>query len=139
MDGIFGADELCQNSADAAELGGTWRTYLATSGSEPWEGIYGEGPWVDLAGTVLFNNEAGLTLDPIAPLAIDQFGDGVSGFVWIGSEQDNCQNWTALQEGVELYYGALGCAWGQSVDGWNQSGTTFCGDSARLYCFELGE
>jgi hypothetical protein len=111
LGGLAGADAICQERADAAELGGTdWTAWLSTSDDEETEtpGInaidripVGQYRLVDGA-TQVANDKADLTDGRLkAAIVMNEFGEVLpKGFAWTGTEPDgtntgnNCNNWT---------------------------------------------
>ena len=133
--GLWGGDEFCQTSADSVGLDGTFLAFLPW-GDYPPEDAFAdqEGPWVDLHGNVVFLNPAGLALDPLAPIAIDERGTEYDfKRTWTGSGSSDCDNWGTEASGME---GGTGFAGTSNPSMWKDGGTTSCDTEQSLYCLE---
>ena len=147
LGGLDGADQLCQSEADAAELGGTWRAWLADStGSPASRFIHSAGKYVRLDGVRLANDwndlidgEINAPIDLTATEQVD--GSGVwssvhplSGEALELSSNGHRSDWlidTAIN-------GHIGYA-NNINDDWSSGGNQLwpCNNSATgLYCFE---
>ncbi len=135
--GLAGGDAKCQQHANAAKLGGTWRAWLSTASVDAKDRIPdAEYRLVDLA-TVVAASKADLLDGTLsAPITMDELGARRGSYVWTGSNNDgtstggNCNGWMSLAQNIGL---------GNNVDAtlWSSSGTIgACGNSLRLYCFE---
>jgi hypothetical protein len=121
LGGLEGADQYCQQLAEAAGAGGrTWRAYLSTqeAGGDPAINArdrIGEGPWQNAQGVVIaadleeLHGDNNLTKET----ALDERGEMVNGrgdspnrhdiltgsqpdgTAFAGSEDRTCGNWTA--------------------------------------------
>jgi hypothetical protein len=146
VDGLAGGDQLCQQHADAAELGGVWRAWLSTTDGNPdsndaIERIMGAGPWVAMDGTTLFPNRASLTTGPRSGIRLDEHGLSVFGstpYYWTGTGvgghvgANHCAGFIS-DSGAR--FGEHGSA-GETSSDWTDSGHTNCSDERRLLCFE---
>ena len=145
-DGLAGGDKLCQQAAQAAVLGGTWKAWLSAPGMDAKNRIADVGPWYLLNGTTrVFHNAAGLTTTPLAPINMTEQKVLVPALtlVWTGTDNGgvtamngNCTGWT-MTCGSMILYSVVGDA--NSTSGWTSSfavGMPKCTDSRRLYCFE---
>lgn len=112
--GLAGADQFCQELADAAGAGDrTWRAYVSTTGVDARDRI-GSGPWYDAMGALVAESVEDLHASGVVlESAIDENGEavpnGVShpGFnehdILTGSRQDgtyhdewgSCADWTS--------------------------------------------
>lgn len=132
------ADTNCAIRAAAAGLSGTWYAYLSYNGiTLPYAGFTGSGPWYKMDGTTLIaSNLADLTDGSIgSPINQDEFGNSVSALstVFIGmNTTQHCTGWTSIASTASAHTGLVGA----STSLWSNSGTTNCGSSARLYCFQ---
>jgi len=91
MGGLTGADNLCNSSAAAAGLGGTWKAWLSDASSDAINRIIDVGPWYLIDGSrKVFENKNNLTTSPLVPINMDEYG----GFV--GGEY----SWTDTYEGI---------------------------------------
>jgi hypothetical protein len=141
LGGAPGADELCQASADAAELGGNYRAWLSTSSTPAPDRILGEGPWINLAGRTVFNNRANLRTTPAEAIELTEHGTPLpfGALVWTGTEaggfpsSEDCYDWS---DDYYYSYGRVGSAL-SSTSGWTDYTTENCDQRAHLYCFEI--
>lgn len=141
LGGLSGADTRCQNLANAASLGGTFKAWLsdgttsAASRMTQFSSYY-----VMLSGARIANNWADLTDGTIANrITITETGATSSGAVWTNTSTSggitgtrHCSNWaigTSAQSGFE---GTTNYAdYGWTADNYNN-----CNQIKRLYCFE---
>ncbi len=143
-DGLAAADKLCQQAALAAVLGGTWKAWISGSGVDAKSRISDVGPWYLLDGqTKVFNNAAGLTTTPLAPINLTEqkTGVGANPQVWTGTENGgvsasvHCNNWTMMTGIGPNLSGRAGD--GSSTSNWTSSPlVSYCTSRFRLYCFE---
>ena len=146
--GVTGADQHCQDAADAEALGGVWVAWLSSTSRSAKDQV-GPGPYVLLDGTVIATDLADLTDGGLAhAINVDETGASRSTWVYTGSTDDGtrgtntstnglCTNWT---RGCGVcygnhFYGNAGRL-DQSNDDWTDRGWLFCSTSASLYCFE---
>jgi hypothetical protein len=141
--GVAGGDALCQTTADARSLGGTWKAYLATPTHRASSSFTHPGPWTLMGGDggVLFANLAALAVGvPSVPIDHDELGQPVgTQEVWTGSDFggyvsyfDHCGSWT---EPYGNTYGLAGTT--ASTTRWRTNVSSgVCGTPRRLYCFE---
>lgn len=141
--GVAGGDALCQTTADARSLGGTWRAYLATPTHRATSSFTHPGPWTLLGGDggVLFANLAALAVgEPSVPIDHDELGSPVGAQeVWTGADLggyvsyfDHCGAWT---EPYGNTHGLVGTT--TSSTRWRTFfASGVCGTPRRLYCFE---
>jgi hypothetical protein len=146
--GLAGADALCQDSADAAGIGGTWVAYLSDTGTNASTRI-GAGPYVRLDGSTVATSLADLVDGSIAvPINLDEYGNTRSTWVKTGSSWDGtrgtntstnglCTNWT---NGCGVCYGNhFYSNSGRSYEtnrNWADVGWLFCSQASAIYCFE---
>lgn len=140
LGGAAGADSLCQDSADAVELGGEWVAWVSALAGDARERVTGDGPWLDLAGEVVFANRAAFSTTPRVGILIQEDGEPITGgLVWTGtgaggsSSDRTCGGWTTSDY---LQYGTMGYA-GDITTGWTDELERSCDDAGRLYCFEI--
>lgn len=134
-----GLDAPCAAAAKAAGLEGRWVLWLAIDGAPAQDRIAGDGPFLDMAGTMIFANRAGLASEPLERFVLDENGETVPfGIVWTGTNGDgtaherHCEQWT--EESVD-FDGRVGAVGESSIE-WTSRGTFSCDREARLYCFE---
>lgn len=150
LGGVDGGDTLCQNAANAAGLGGTWRAWLSAPDAAPPRGRFTLTPTLPyrlLDGTIVVgaNTDAlgtkPFTLD--ASISIDETGanisDGGQLEVWTGTtgsgdiSQYTCDGWTS---NVVASLGAVGVL-NQTSGNWTDIYPQFCDRTGtHLYCFE---
>ena len=143
LGGLAGADALCQNAATAASLGGTWKAWLSDFDFDAIDRITGDGPWYNVAGTMVFANHAALSTAPAVGVEVQENGESliIGARVWTGTaaggshngrgSSDYCYEWTS-ETGTSTVGNTL------ATDGaWTDSETVTCVHNARLYCFEL--
>lgn len=146
LGGLEGADEICQNAADEAGLGGTFMAWL--SAFEPLLESPGTrfithslGPYIDTVGGTVAASYGDLTDSSLIEQIVR---DEESGFhfdkddVWTatnlfgGPRGPNCSNWT---DGSLFSSGRVGST-GRKDSKWTDSTTANCSSLKRLYCFE---
>lgn len=147
--GLASADHICQTLADAAQLGGTFRAWLSTSGTNAIDHVLGDGPWYRIDGALAFPNRATLGTTPLVPIAIDEHGGTPDPFyeAWtgtalggyrapLGSRQSvTCWDWTSTVDSTQVG-GVVGDIDDSSAT-WTDLATGYCSPfSRRLYCFE---
>ena len=99
LGGIAGADTICNNTATAAGLGGTWKAWLSDSNTNAIDRINDVGPWYLLNGVKAFNNKVNLTTAPLVALNVNENGETFDNDVWTGTNVggtksgDNCYEW----------------------------------------------
>ena len=133
-------DVLCDGVATAAGLGGRWTAWLAFGRRGGGELIEGDGPWVDLAGALVFPDRAAFASGPVTRLRLDEHGQAVSSSpAWTGTSGDgtttgnNCQNWTT---NAAAAVGTLGSV-GEGTSEWTRRATAApCNSRGHVYCFE---
>jgi hypothetical protein len=119
------ADALCQESATAAALGGTWHAWLAAPFGDPLLNVRGDGPWYLVDGTTLVGDRATF-LDDGRRVATDELGATVAGRVWRGGVL-HCSDWTSrASEGLARRIGSDG----------DYADAVSCGTEAHLLCLE---
>ena len=147
LGGYSGADTLCQNSADAASLSGTFKAWVAQNNinGDP-ESTFTQStvPYILVDETEIASNWPDLIDGTLsAPINVNELGNPVaSGNVWtnvsgdgtatdIGYGSDNCGNWTNASSYSSGRRGNLA-----STTQWTSTGITDCDIPMRLYCFE---
>ncbi len=143
IDGVSGADDLCQTRADAAGLTGSFKAWISdgTTANNPSSRFtQAGGPYELTTGTVVANNWADLT-DGTLDSAINYNENGVSASgnnVWTNTgtggayvtTTNDCTNWTSTS-GTN---GGGGTSSGTGSS-WTNQTTYACTSSNRLYCF----
>src|SRR3989338_3336477 len=150
LGGLSGADAKCQDSADGARLGGTWKARLVDSGksSDSNRTFKYSNTYKLLDGTVIWNYPGDMqyfTMPAVTSILMDEtrhiydgrFDTSVwSNLTYAGyrvSTTDTCQNWTSKSS---LDFGRVGIAANRGTGQWADQGTMGCIGPARLYCFE---
>jgi hypothetical protein len=145
LNGLDGADAICQFLADANGVPGTFRAWLSDeTGSPSTRFVKSPGPYVLLDGTVIAASWADLTDGTIlAPIQVDESGNSsVEPEAWTNTQADgtvaalgrHCQNWTDGDQSV----GAVGLTPATDT-AWTESGNlAACFAGAKLYCFQQG-
>jgi hypothetical protein len=134
--------EACQNSADAAGLGGTWVPWLSDAGGDAIDRVRGNGPWNDLNGDVVFANHAQLATQPMNVLHTTELGtDAIyQGYVWTGTltggraSGSDCQGWTSNEKTEAGTTGTVPLLSDPSE--WTDYQLINCGEKYYVYCFE---
>lgn len=140
MDGLSGADAVCQALAAAALLPfpESFVAFLSDGSVDAESRLTLDGPWERVDGVRIAPSKAGLfdgVLD--APIGIDEQGVHRTSFdAWTGSLTDgtstglDCLDWES-GEGAEV--GSLGRPW-RSANNWT-GGSGACNLNRRLFCF----
>jgi hypothetical protein len=144
LGGALGADEHCQDLADSAALGGTWRAYIIDPDNDLSRHTQGNRAIVLVDGTLVADDWDDLTDGSIqAPIDLDEEGQPRTGNAWtgfyeVGGADDNwCDSWTSNAGGC-LGTDVCGAA-GESdmTDShWDGFFIFNCSDQFRLYCVE---
>ncbi len=152
LSGLSGADAKCQDKANVAKLGGTWKAWLSDGQlSASSRLVHDNTPYKRLDGVTVADNWADLTDGSIDnPISITELGTQLKDYeqVWTGTmgngEKDAegaqvpwgfCRNWS---DGTAYTTGALTGRSSKSVLGkeWTQATYPYCYNQAALYCFE---
>lgn len=142
LGGLPGADARCQQHADAAGLGGTFRAYLVSSG-QGISRVMQPGPFVRLDGVVLADDWGAFSYSKgsiQAPFHVAETRATIGGNAWTGLGEDlnyHCNDWTTASFGC-LQGGPCGVAGEtpQTDTRWNGNSVYHCSDLYRLYCVE---
>jgi hypothetical protein len=168
LEGLAGADGICQSLAEAAGHGQrSWRAYLSTQGpnAENARDRIGPGPWFNARGARIAANveELHSSANRLAAFtALDERGNQIpgSGFspnrhdILTGSQADGraypagadmtCNNWTSSSDsdGAKARVGHHDyAAWNSTHDtrGCSQQALVSTGGDGLFYCFALPE
>jgi hypothetical protein len=143
-DGLAAGDRLCNTSAQAAALGGTWVAWLSASGlggsTNAADRIADVGPWYRLDGHKVFNNKANLMTAPLLPIDVDENGRQIviPVDVWTGtgvggrSSAHDCNAWNG---GPIVGNGTAGVSNGTD-ERWTDALLGNCSEKRHLYCVE---
>lgn len=144
LGGIAGADQKCQDRADAVGLGGHWHAYVADSvGGLPTTRFTSVDPWVKVNSTIKVADDTADLADGSVDTLINttELGTAVTPFnkiVWTGIRAPNtiasetCNGWTTS---VSTSTGRRGST-AKSNTQWVDAGTSTCNMSNGLFCFE---
>ena len=138
--GSAGADAICAARASAAGLAGTFKAWVAVSGSSPASSFVQSAlPYQLVDGTTVALDWADLVDGGLAhAINQDENGDPVFADVWTGTDTAGgqaaatCNNWSSASGAVT---GQCGSAF-QSNGAWTASSLPSCNTALRLYCFE---
>ena len=137
LGGVAGADQKCQDAADAVPLGGTWKAWLRTSVYDiRTASTQNDGPYVMVDGTVVANNWTDLVDGSIdAPMQITELSAVATGLnPWTGQTTGTnyCTDWTTNSSGVT---GRVGSPTSTAA-AWESNTTSNCNIARPLLCFE---
>jgi hypothetical protein len=152
--GLDGADRLCNSSAQAAGLPGTFQAWLSGTDIDAIDRITGTGPWYLTdsllgSGPLAFASRSSLATMPAVSVSRDETGSlvGLPWTVWTGTLTGG----TKFAERVCQQFGSTGPAWHTSaadlsslgsvgdptdIAGWTYSAGYTCDQQHHLYCFE---
>jgi hypothetical protein len=138
--GIAAGDTICNNSAVAAKLGGTWKAWLSDSKTNAIDRFDDVGPWYLLNGKKVFNSKANLATSPIVPINVNEHGANldVYKYVWTGTKVGGtginvcCKDWT---DNDTSNTGSAGDT-GHNDDRWTAATVDGCWHPFNLYCIE---
>lgn len=142
LGGVTGADAKCTALANNAELGGTWKAWLSSSGNLAKNRVQDVGPWYLVDESTLVAN----TRDELVACAnlsqsinMTENGNvldntGTTLYFWSGHYCDGtlkpqtCLNWS---NSASPNQGGFGVA-----NDWSGGGNDLCNGTRRLVCFE---
>jgi hypothetical protein len=138
------ADATCNKVAEAAGLGGTWKSWTSDGGSTPLVRFaQSSGPYVLLDDqTVVASNWMALVSEPLMHgIHLDENQQEVVAplEVWTGTNSGGnyagsaCTDWTFVDAGN--IFGAVGIS-GNATSWWTKMKEHACILKARLYCFQ---
>lgn len=146
LGGITGADSKCQETAQAENLGGTWKAWISDSKTPASSRlIHSNYKYVLLNGAVVANNWQDLTDGSIQnPITITERGDSplYQSCVWTSTKTDGsnfepvsnitlCSNYSESDSNYSV------CGHNGSIDGqWTNWSTDMCNQYHPLYCIE---
>jgi hypothetical protein len=145
LEGLAGADAICQEDAEDAGLTGTWRAWLSDDTTDARDRIP-DGQYQLVDGTVIADDKADLTDGFLkAPINLNGRGEPDGGLVWTGTQpdgtaaEDNCDNWTNVNEEADYgEYNQTDPRW-TSVVAVGRAPTSCNQGDFKLYCFGGGE
>ena len=144
LNGIGGADAICNSLAVAARLPGTYNAWLATDSlDDPQTTFYqAPGPYILTNGDRVADRWVDLTNgDIIRPINVDETGaESIVSNVWTNvdfqgqaldpNDVGNCSDWTEGNSGI----GIVGSSSATDED-WTDLPAVSCTGLQRLYCF----
>ena len=154
--GISAGDQLCNNAATTAHLGGTWKAWLSAGTTNAIDRLTDVGGWYLVDGaTLVFGSKLALTEAPLVAIDYDENGNQIaqsSPFniegAWTGTTQNgqsgeddisigqgaNCQEWLSGFGTTAMFGNVL------DESTWTNVGDTnlaLCDEEQEhLYCFE---
>lgn len=146
LGGVTGADEKCQELADDAALGGTWRAWVSTT-SSPAKTRFTQssGPYERLDGKEVAASFAALTSGTLtSPIDMDENKAPVTGaniHAWTNTtpageakgNPSSCNDWKTADSSPA----AVGAVGSTGPDWTLRTGTEpACATKKRIYCFE---
>lgn len=161
LDGLEGADEICNTLASEAGLPGTYLAWLSDSAQSPSTRFeHASIPYARVDLTVIASNWDDLIDGELAaPISLDEFGDptpigtmtcdgtATATSIWTGTEPDGsafpftieyCDDWTS-SDGTENGHWGVGSltnvGWSSACVGGGQA-SPGCAAFASLYCFQ---
>ena len=146
LGGLAGANAKCQDAADAAGLGGTYKAWIATGKANEAPADHfskSTAPYVRVDGEVIAANWDDL-VDAELAIAINVTEDGVAAggtnHVWTnvkadGTRLDAAMHCTDFTNGAGSQDARVGVRNGTDQK-WTDENTHKCSDSRHLYCFE---
>jgi len=142
--GALGADDICQDAADDAGLGGTFRAWVSDSATTPLDRFDHEGGAYQLLnGTVIANDWDDLVDGNIAAaIGITELGSAINPATTTvatatdanGDRQEfngDCLDWSTNSMNQTAGIGNE-----ENTVSWSSSGAVFCNTPMSLYCFE---
>jgi hypothetical protein len=148
LGGLTGADALCQQQANLANLGGgNFIAFLPTDTTNAYDRLAGSRGWARTDGRLVFDTvvndyATGTTNAMFYPIRVDERGNDVGSLLvhtgsWIDGNafpgETTCGNWTSAS--TDLHSMGDSAAQGQ---GFNSVGASSCSQPAPLLCFEVG-
>jgi fibronectin type 3 domain-containing protein len=149
---LTGSDAKCQERANAAGLGGVWRSWISFNDSTAPATRFprSTNPYIRLDGVTIANNWIDLTDGSLsAPINVTELGTIKSSNVWTnvtlsggnaGTSHtgSNCYEWGYAGGWGPFYwiYGNIGNS-SQNNNSWTSAGGQRCWENAALYCFEM--
>lgn len=142
MGGLSGADQICQDNATTAGLGGTWKAWLSDSTTSASDRLYhSPSPYVLINCTRIADNWDDLTDGDIQnPINLYENGGtfadtgaftytNASGSALVSGS--HCSDWTSsAASGAEIGDPTT------TTSGWSHFASGFCNTNQNIYCFE---
>lgn len=146
LGGLAGADIICQQRAQAANLLGAYKAWLSDAAQSPaTRFVQSTGPYRRVDGVTVAGNWADLTDGTLdAPITVAETGavfDALDLRSWThtlangtagGVLNANCSNWTSADNGVNGDEGQVAA----TSDDWTDFASGTCNNNFHLYCFQ---
>lgn len=142
FDGPLTADLLCQQAAESAGLGSTWRAYLSKGTTNAPDRLVDVSPWHRMDGELAFATHEQLSLWPDVPINMTEFGVplATNQLAWTGTFKGvtryDCDGWEAsaeVQRQADLFSTA---DWDYRAAGGYQRLCNPALEQHHLFCFE---
>jgi len=140
--GLEAGDTLCDQAAQASDLGGVWKAWLSSVSIDAIDHVADVGPFYNVTRTARIFDAGDLAVAPIDETWALQLEDEkgmkvASAYVWTGTltggkRADTCRGWTSRDT---LDEGQTGID-GHSNEDWTQFLGVLCHEYNHLYCFE---
>lgn len=139
LGGLSGADQKCQDAADAEALSGAWIAVVSdtTVAAKDRLNDYGSKPVYNRVGDEMAANWDTIWASGISTAVLYQENgsEPAANDVWTGTNAagtaaNRCSDWTSNSDGVNGYYGARNSV----TSAWIYSGNTSCDLTKRVYC-----
>ncbi|RKZ05375.1 hypothetical protein DRQ25_16250, partial [Candidatus Fermentibacteria bacterium] len=156
LDGLIGADAICQSHADEANLTGTYMAWLSDDTQNTQSRLnHSSVPYILPSGTVIADNWTELISGTLQH-NINETENGTIvtddvELAWTFTDstglqptdqmtyRNNCHNWTVDTHPTQQVYGVVGYIHGQAwqpFGKWTYGNSTKCFNEQRLYCIE---
>jgi hypothetical protein len=139
LGGLGGADAKCQQSADAAKLGGRWKAFVSGNGVAAADRFVTDGPWFENGSHALvFANRAAMRKGPAINVNRDEFeADDKVSMYWTGTQVSgapaaNCGSWNSSASAEKGTQGQVNTV----LPAWVAAGDYACNTTASLLCLE---
>lgn len=148
LGGLSGADQKCQDRANAANLGGTWKAWLSDSSISAASRLsHSDRAYKLITGILVALNWTDLTDGTIQnPITVTENGNTLYPAVWTASRADgtsyalptnkysqSCSDWVSIDSRDQARIGAAGTY--KDVR-WTDYATIQCTSKLSLYCLE---
>lgn len=155
LGGVSGADQICQASANNANLGGSWKAVLSSSTIPAVQHVAQYGVIKDLKGQTLWQVGQMFKASPLARLTTTEKNetiyraDGLMERVWTATAYDglyrsvnsseDCKNWSVDDTQGAALVGNPYLPSPTTTSWLIDAGIASCSGNYRLYCLEQGE
>ncbi len=141
--GVAGANFRCQASANAAQLGGTWKAWMSDTSHDAANEFTSDGPWIAvISGITLFQNKANLRGFPLAQIKTDELGQPAANQWWTGTlangvkAPDTCQDWSTKSQFPGGQTGGRKSQTGVPGKEWTEDVAYSCQSTFALLCLQ---